>query len=104
MKHPLRTGLAAAVGAALCPPTLAGTPAATGHAGRSAAPAAAPSKQFQKVTLNDRPGEPVDLAVLPDGDVLHTTRAGVIWHNDAKTGVNSVAGRIPVYLHDEEGL
>ncbi|WP_210439582.1 PQQ-dependent sugar dehydrogenase [Nocardioides xinjiangensis] len=107
MTHPLRTGLVAAAGAALCLPLLAATtatPAATAHEGH-ADTAPPPAKgAFQKVTLNDRPGEPVDLAVLPNGDVLHTTRAGVIWHNDAKTGVNSIAGRIPVYLHDEEGL
>ena len=105
MKHPLRTGLAAAIGAALCLPMLSVTTTATAHEGHDRHATPPPSKgQFQKVTLNDRPGEPVDLAVLPNGDVLHTTRAGVIWHNDAKTGVNSIAGRIPVYLHDEEGL
>ncbi len=71
----------------------------------TAAPAdAPPDSSFQKVTLNDRPGEPMDLAVLPDNSVLHTTREGTIWHNDAKTGVNSVAGTIDVYRHDEEGL
>jgi glucose/arabinose dehydrogenase len=80
------------------------TTVASAHEGHDDTQAPPPSKQFQKVTLNSRPGEPLDLAVLPDGDVLHTTRAGVIWHHDAKTGVNSVAGRIPVYLHDEEGL
>ena len=80
------------------------TTVATAHEGHDDTPAPPPSRQFQKVTLNDRPGEPLDLAVLPDGDVLHTTRAGVIWHHDATTGVNSIAGRIPVYLHDEEGL
>ncbi len=79
------------------------TPAA-GHPGHDNEPAPVPDAQFQKVTLNDRPGEPMDLAVLPNGDVLHTTRAGVIWHNDAKTGVNSIAGEIDVYNHDEEGL
>jgi cytochrome c len=66
--------------------------------------AAPPDEAFQKVTLNDRPGEPMDLAVLPNGDVLHTTREGVVWKNDARTGVNSVAGTIDVYEHDEEGL
>ena len=104
MKHPYRTGLTAAVGAALCLPMLAVTTAATAHEGHDDTAPPPPAGSFQKVTLNDRPGEAIDLAVLPDGDVLHTTRAGVIWHNDADTGVNSVAGRIPVYLHDEEGL
>jgi len=72
----------------------------------SAAPPAAPppDSDFQKVTLNDRPGEPMDLAVLPNGDVLHTTRAGEIWLNHADTGVNTLAGVIDVYQHDEEGL
>jgi cytochrome c len=44
-------------------------------AGMSALPSAAaapddqsppPASSFQKVTLNDRPGEPMSLAVLPD--------------------------------------
>lgn len=77
---------------------------AAGHPGHSDPPAPVPDEQFQKVTLNDRPGEPMDLAVLPNGDVLHTTRAGDVWHNDAKTGVNSLAASVPVYEHDEEGL
>ena len=32
--------------------------------------------RFQKVVLDDTPGEPMNLAVLPDLRVLHTTRAG----------------------------
>ena len=34
--------------------------------------------RFQKVLLNDRPGEPMSLAVLPDGRVLHTARTGQV--------------------------
>ena len=60
--------------------------------------------EFQKVTLNDSPGEPMDLAVLPDGSVLHVTRPGEVWHHDADTGVNSLAATLDVYQHDEEGL
>jgi glucose/arabinose dehydrogenase len=63
-----------------------------------------PDDQFQKVTLNDNPGEPIDLAVLPDSRVLHTTRAGVVWLHDPKTGLNTVAAELDVYQHDEEGL
>ncbi|WP_327107492.1 PQQ-dependent sugar dehydrogenase [Nonomuraea glycinis] len=63
-----------------------------------------PDDQFQKVTLNDHPGEPIDLAVLPDSRVLHTTRAGVVWLHDPKTGLNTVAAELDVYQHDEEGL
>ena len=33
-----------------------------------------PASSFQKVTLNDRPGGPMSLAVLPDLRVLHTAR------------------------------
>lgn len=60
--------------------------------------------EFQKVTLNDSPGEPMDLAVLPDGSVLHATRRGEVWYHDASTGVNSLAATLDVYQHDEEGL
>lgn len=95
----LGAGLAAA---AVLTSALVGVPA-------SAAPNAAeasvpPDSAFQKVTLNDAPGEPIDLAVLPDGSVLHTTRAGKVWLNDAKSGVNSLAAELKVYQHDEEGL
>ena len=96
------SGAAAAVVAGV----LGITPIALSQQSAAALPPAAPppDSSFQKVTLNDRPGEPMDLAVLPDGSVLHTTRGGTIWHNDAATGVNSVAGTIDVYQHDEEGL
>ena len=96
------SGAAAAVVAGV----LGITPIAISQQPAAAQPPAAPppDSSFQKVTLNDRPGEPMDLAVLPDGSVLHTTRGGTIWHNDAATGVNSVAGTIDVYQHDEEGL
>jgi cytochrome c len=97
---------AVAVGAICLPLAAVGgfTSPAAGHPGHDDPPEPVPDAHFQKVTLNDRPGEPMDLAVLPDGDVLHTTRAGVIWHNDAETGLNSIAGEIDVYQHDEEGL
>jgi len=74
---------------------------ATGTTGVAAPP---PDDQFQKVTLNDNPGEPVDLAVLPDSRVLHTTRPGEVWLHDPKTGLNTLAARLDVYQHDEEGL
>ncbi|MET7327143.1 PQQ-dependent sugar dehydrogenase [Nonomuraea sp. NPDC005650] len=76
---------------------------ATAHASGSPA-APPPDSAFQKVTLNDNPGEPMDLAVLPDSRVLHTTRGGEVWLNDPKTGLNTLAARLDVYRHDEEGL
>jgi hypothetical protein len=51
-----------------------------------------PDDAFQRVTLNDRTGEPMDLAVLPNGDVLHTTRKGLIWRHSARTDVDIVVG------------
>ncbi|PRY25687.1 PKD domain-containing protein [Pseudosporangium ferrugineum] len=70
-----------------------------------AAPAAAPpDSDFQKVTLNDFPGEPIALAVLPDKRVLHTSRKGEVRINDPKSGRNVLAATIPVYQHDEEGV
>jgi cytochrome c len=63
-----------------------------------------PADRFQKVTLNDRPGEPMSLAVLPDRRVLHTARTGQVRINDPRTGLNTLAAEVPIYQHDEEGL
>jgi PKD repeat protein/glucose/arabinose dehydrogenase/type 1 glutamine amidotransferase len=59
---------------------------------------------YEKVTLNDEPGEPMSLAVLPDGRVLHNTRGGEIRLYDPATGASPVISTIPVYQHDEDGL
>lgn len=61
---------------------------------------------FQQVTLAkgvEETGEPMTLAVLPDRSVLHTAREGTLRLTDAD-GSTKVAGEIPVYRHDEEGL
>jgi cytochrome c len=65
---------------------------------------APPDSEFQKVTLNDHPGEPMDLAVLPDNRVLHTARTGELYLHDPKTGLNTIAAEFDLYEHDEEGL
>ena len=62
------------------------------------------AEKFEKVTLNDFPGEPMNLAVLPDGRVLHTARTGEIRIHDPATGINTLAATLDVYQHDEEGL
>ncbi|GDY49583.1 hypothetical protein SVIO_002060 [Streptomyces violaceusniger] len=67
------------------------------------------SSDFQKVTLNDRPGEPMALAVLPDRRVLHTARTGEVRIHDPKSGVNFLAADMKkspagLYQHDEEGV
>ncbi|WP_432973918.1 ThuA domain-containing protein [Dactylosporangium sp. CA-233914] len=59
---------------------------------------------YEKVTLNDEPGEPMSLAVLPDGRVLHNTRSGEIRLYDPATGASPVITTLPVYQHDEDGL
>src|SRR3712207_164905 len=47
-------------------------------------------ERFQKVTLNPRPGEPMSLAVLPDGRVLHTSRRGQVWIYNPRNGLNTL--------------
>ena len=73
-------------------------------AAASAQGAPPPDSQFQKVVLDDRPGEPMDLAILPDGRVLHVTRQGHVWLHDPDTGLKTLAAELDVYEHDEEGL
>ncbi|SDT04982.1 PQQ-dependent sugar dehydrogenase [Actinoplanes derwentensis] len=61
---------------------------------------------FQQVTLakgEPEVGEPMTLAVLPDRSVLHTARNGTVRRTDS-SGTTAVAGTVPVYTHDEEGL
>ena len=77
---------------------------AAAHPGHEPDPVPADQTAFQKVTLNDRPGEPISLAVLPDLRVLHTARPGQVRIHDPRTGLNPIAAKVPVYQHDEEGL
>ncbi|MDQ3786568.1 MAG: PQQ-dependent sugar dehydrogenase, partial [Actinomycetota bacterium] len=70
----------------------------------AAAPAAAAT--FQQVTLAkgaSEMGEPMSMTVLPDRSVLHTSRDGTVRRTDA-AGNTTVAGKLTVYSHDEEGL
>jgi cytochrome c len=73
----------------------------SGAAAQSAPP---PDSSFDKVVLDQTPGEPMDLAVLPDGRVLHATRQGQVWLHDQDTGLKTLAAELDVYQHDEEGL
>jgi glucose/arabinose dehydrogenase len=99
----LLTALACAVGCLL--PL---SPAAA-SAARQADPAAgheAAAVEYQQVTLAKgvaETGEPMTLAVLPDRSVLHTARDGTVRLTNA-AGTTSVAGKLDVYTHDEEGL
>ncbi|MET0131973.1 MAG: ThuA domain-containing protein [Kibdelosporangium sp.] len=61
---------------------------------------------FDQITLakgEEKTGEPIALAVLPDRRVIHTSRDGDVYLTtpDATT---KLIGRIPVYNHDEDGL
>src|SRR4051795_4971819 len=72
--------------------------------GASAQDPPPPARSFEKVTLDDFPGEPMNLAVLPDGRVLHTTRKGEVRIYNPANGLNTLAATLNIYQHDEEGL
>ncbi|MDT0343533.1 PQQ-dependent sugar dehydrogenase [Streptomyces litchfieldiae] len=99
----MRTITAIATAALTAAALLTGPAVSAAHGGHPAEPPAT-GGDFQKVVLNDMPGEPIDLVVLPDSRVLHTTRDGQVWLNDPDTGFNTVAAQLDVYQHDEEGL
>jgi cytochrome c len=64
------------------------------------------SSDFELKTLAkgvDKTGEPIAMAVLPDRRVLHTSRDGRVWLT-TPNATTSLAGTVPVYSHDEEGL
>ncbi|MFJ8673882.1 PQQ-dependent sugar dehydrogenase [Streptomyces sp. NPDC093589] len=84
----------------------AGAGAAPTHPAHDTAAKPAAAEDFQQVTLakgEAEMGEPMTLAVLPDRSVLHTARDGTLRLTGAG-GDTAVAGKIPVYSHDEEGL
>ncbi|WP_425484914.1 ThuA domain-containing protein [Amycolatopsis anabasis] len=61
---------------------------------------------FDQITLakgEERTGEPMALAVLPDRRVLHTSRDGEVWLTTPEA-TTALAAKIPVYNHDEDGL
>ena len=95
---------AAGLAAGLVALTFAAAPVQA-HSGHEGGSGDLPSDSaFDKVTIDDTPGEPMDLAVLPDSRVLHVTRAGEVRLHDPDSGLTTTAARVPVYLHDEEGL
>lgn len=83
---------------------ISANPAVAVNPAAAAEPAPPPDSSFQKVVIDATPGEPIDLAVLPDGSVLHTERSGEVWLHDADTGLKTLAAKVDVYVHDEEGL
>ncbi|MBX9421435.1 PQQ-dependent sugar dehydrogenase [Streptomyces lateritius] len=98
----LLTAVACTVGCLLPVSPAAASP---GHHDEPA-PRAAAAPEFQQVTLAKgvaETGEPMTLAVLPNRSVLHTSRDGTLRLTDA-AGTTSMAGKVDVYSHDEEGL
>lgn len=62
---------------------------------------------FEKVTLaqgEENVGEPMGMAVLPDGRVMHTSRDGQVSLWSPETYSTSTLAEVPVYDHDEDGL
>ncbi|QNE21878.1 carbohydrate-binding protein [Kribbella qitaiheensis] len=76
-------------------------PATTAQAGSTIPPG-----DYQQVSLasgSNELGEAMSLAVLPNRSVVHTARDGSVRITDA-AGTTSLAGKLNVYAHDEEGL
>ena len=59
---------------------------------------------YEKITLTKDTGEPIDMAVLPDGKVLTTARNGDIRLVDPDAGTTKVVNTVPVYNNSEDGL
>ncbi len=106
----LRRGIAAAAAGALTAGGLiaGGVPAmahnGVDHDAEPGAEAALDWSNYEKVTLTKDVGEPIDMAILPDGRVLHTARNGDIRLTDPGTGVTRIVNQIPVYANSEDGL
>jgi cytochrome c len=75
--------------------------------GTTSGPAEPPvDGDFDQITLakgEENTGEPIAMAVLPDRRVLHTSRDGDVWLTTPEA-TTKLAGHIPVYNHDEDGL
>jgi len=102
----LRKALAALTSTLLAGATFALTAPPAGAAPDRLAATDAAAEEFQQVTLAKgvaETGEPMNLAVLPDRSVLHTSRDGTLRITDAN-GTTKISGKLDVYTHDEEGL
>lgn len=98
---PIITSIALGAGLTLSAGTASAKPAP--HAANPLPQAA--TSDFQEVTLAKGPdamGEPMAMAILPDGSVLHDSRDGTVYYT--QDGVTTIAAHLNVYTHDEEGL
>ncbi|WP_392543369.1 PQQ-dependent sugar dehydrogenase [Oryzobacter telluris] len=92
----LALSLAGAAGVAAGP--------AAAHPGHEADADAVNWANYEKITLTKDTGEPIDMAVLPDGRVLHTARNGDIRLTDPDAGTTKVVTTVPVYSNSEDGM
>ena len=60
--------------------------------------------RFVKTVLASDLTEPMQLGMFPDGKVIFIERRGNIKLYDPKTGLTSVAYKLPVYSEEEDGL
>ena len=74
------------------------------HADEPGAETALDWSNYEKTLVTKDLGEPIDLAILPDGTILHTARNGDIRHTDPDTGVTKLTNTVPVYANSEDGL
>ncbi|GAA4722858.1 lectin [Isoptericola chiayiensis] len=74
------------------------------HGSEEGADAALDWSNYEKILLTKNTGEPIAMAVMPDGSVLHTARDGAIRHTDPSTGVTEVVNTVDVYANSEDGM
>ncbi|ROP44706.1 PQQ-dependent sugar dehydrogenase [Pseudokineococcus lusitanus] len=109
-KKSSRVALGATLGALALPAALlVGLPAAAHPGHDHGQPAAAADDaldwgNYERVLLTKDTGEPIDLAVLPDGEVLHTARNGDVRLTDPDAGTTDVIARFDVYANSEDGM
>ena len=66
-----------------------------------------PAADYQQIQLavgSAKLGEPMSFTVLPDRSVVHTARDGTVRVTNAAGNSTTVAAKLNVYTHDEEGL
>ncbi|MFB7892262.1 PQQ-dependent sugar dehydrogenase [Microbacterium sp. NPDC056044] len=95
----LATGLLVAASLAVAAP-------ATAHEGHDHGDeiSATTWANYERTTLTKDVGEGIDLAVMPDKRVLHTTRGGQVRLTDPAQGTTTVVNTIDVYSNSEDGL
>jgi glucose/arabinose dehydrogenase len=59
---------------------------------------------YERTTLTRDVGEPIGMAIFPDGRVIHTARNGEVRVTDPSTGVVEIVNELDVYANSEDGL